>query len=253
MLYLDYLAHHNALSHISIGEKLLLAGGGLLLALLINNPVTLVAIIVTMHLVMLYARIPIGYIRRLWIVPLAFLAVGAASIALSFSKEAFSALLIINFGGVYIGITAEGLSGAERILLRSAAAISCLLMLASTTPVAHIVGFLARFPGLRIVGEVALLTYRFLFVFLAAAGQIYTAQQSRLGYINNRKTINSLALMAANVGRKTFLSSRDLNIALQARNFSGNLSYTTYQFSAKPWRLAAISAVLFAITLTAAL
>lgn len=250
MLYLDYLAYNNALKTVSIGEKLLLGGGGLLLALSIPRPATLLAVIFMMHGVMLYARVPPAYLLRLWLAPLAFLLTGAASIVISLSTVPFAALAVIQVGSWYVGVTAEGIAMAQVVLLRSTAAVSCLLMIATTTPVAYVTAYLSRFPVIGSVAEIAALTYRFIFVFLAAAGQIYTAQQSRLGYADTRRSLHSLALLTANVGRKTFLGARDLTIALSARNYQNRLSYHCPPQTVKPLRLALISAVLAALALT---
>ncbi len=245
MLSLDYFAHTNALSRVSSGEKLLLGGGSLVLALALPRPAVLIAVFAAMHLVLLLARIPLGYILRLWLTPAAFLAAGLAGVAVSLAAAPFPALAAASVGPLHIGLTAAGLAAAGDLLLRSLAAVSCLLMLAATTPAAHLAACLARIPGLRPVSEIALLTYRFIFVFLAAAGQIYTAQQSRLGYAGPRRSLRSLALLAANVGRKTLLAVRDLDIALAARNYRGSLAHRS---PSRPVSLARLAAIIFFLT-----
>lgn len=251
MLYLDYLAYNNAFKNISIGEKLLFAGGGLILALALPRPPLLLAIAVVMHIALLAARIPPAYLLRLWLAPALFLAVALAGVAISASAAPFTALAALKAGPFYLGVTAAGIETAGNILLRSLAAVSCLFFLATTTPAAHLAGYMARFSLLRPVGEIALLTYRFIFVFLAAAAQIYTAQQSRLGYADSRRSLRSLGLLAASIGRKAFLTARDLNIALTARGYQSRLSYHHQGRPANPARLAAIALILAAIAATA--
>lgn len=252
MLYLDYLAYNNALKNVSVAEKLLLSGGGLVLALALPRPAVQIALAAVMHAVMLAARIPPRYILRLWLGPLAFLAVGLAAVAVSVGGDApLFALAGVRAGPLYLAVTAGGLETARDILLRSIAAVSCLLMLAATTPVAGIIAYSFRVPGLRPVGEIALLTYRFIFVFLAAAGQIYTAQQSRLGYADNRRSLRSLAVLAANVGRKAFVTARDLSLSMAARNYQGRLAGCQADKPVKPLRLAAIVAALAAVAAAA--
>lgn len=253
MLYLDYLAYNNAFKNISIGEKLLFGGGGLVLALALPRPALLLAVAVAMHLAMLAARIPPAYLLRLWLAPAAFLAVSLAGVAVSFAVGPFPALAAVQAGPFYLGVTAAGLAAAGDILLRCLAAVSCLFLLATTTPAAHLAGYLGRFPPLRPVSEIALLTYRFIFVFLAAAAQIYTAQQSRLGYADYRRSLRSLGFLAANVGRKAFITARDLNIALTARNYQGRLNHYQPARPASPVRLGAILLILAALAATALL
>lgn len=251
MLYLDYLAYTNALSRVSILEKVLLGTGGLILVLFLSKPAVLLTVIVIMHAVMLYARAPLAYLIRLWLAPLAFLFLSVVTVMVSVMHEPFPAVYQFQAGPLYLGITADGMETAAALLLRSTAAVSCMFMLAVTTPVSHLVGYVSRVPGLRDVAEIALLTYRFIFVFLAAAGQIYTAQQSRLGYANGKTSLHSLSLLAANLGRKAALSARELYIALQARNYNNRLVYQLPQQKVNPLRLLLILLLLAGTALTA--
>jgi cobalt/nickel transport system permease protein len=251
VLYLDYLAHNNALRHVSVAEKLLLGGGGLLLALVLTQPQSLLTDAAVMHVLMLYAGVPPAYLWRLWRAPLAFLLVGLVSVAVSVSVAPFDGPAVVAIGAYYCGVTAVGLAAAQALLLRSVTALSCLLFLATTTPVAHLAGYFARWPGLGTLSDIALLTYRFIFVFLATAAQIYTAQQSRLGYSGGRRSLLSLGLLAANVGRKTCLSARDLYLALSARDYRDRLAVAYQSPPVRPLRLVAVAATLAAIALTA--
>lgn len=223
MLYLDYLSYNNSLRHISVTEKLLFCGTGLMAAVTFSQPATLAAIFLLTHSIMLAAQIPAGYIARLWVGPAAFLAIGLVTVIINISSNAFPAYYLVQLGPFYLGVTQSGLQAAQLLAMRSAAAVSCLFLLATTTPVMHIVALGARVKPLRLIMEITLLTYRFIFVILATAGRIYTAQQSRLGYTDGRKTLASLASLASNLGRTAFLTARDLNIALLSRNYTDRL------------------------------
>lgn len=253
MLYLDYLAYNNALKHISIIEKLLMGWGCLILSLVFPRPFTLLSIVLIMHLIMLYARISPRYLLRLWAAPLAFLIVGLATVAVSAGTMLFPALFSVKVGAFYLGITSEGMATAKVLFLRSAAAVSCLFMVATTTPIAHITAFAARIKALNTVMEISLLTYRFIFVFLETAAKIYTAQQSRLGYSTTRRSLRSLGMLAANLGSKSFITARELYTALLARNYCDRLVFRYPRQDISIIRLIAIGAVLLGIALTAAL
>lgn len=253
MLYLDYLAYHNRLKNVSIGEKLLLGGGGLLLSLAMPRPITLLTIAALMHLVMLAARIPLRYLLRLWLAPLIFLLTGLVTVLVSIGTQPFAALCSIRLGEFYLGVTSQGLTTAQTLLLRSLASVSCLFMIATTTPVAHIAAYAARYKAFNTVMEIMLLTYRFIFVFLETAGKIYTAQQSRLGYCGLRRSLHSLAMLAANLGRKSFLTARELYTSLQARNYTDRLVFRCPRQKIRPVRLLLILAALIGTALTACL
>jgi cobalt/nickel transport system permease protein len=225
MLYLDYLSYHNRFSHVSILEKLALGLGGLLLAVSSGSPVVNLAVFVFMSAFLWRAGMSIGYWFRLWGTLLPFLLTAVATILFSFSLEAFPAIWILQFGPVFVGITPIGQQAMEAALLRSVASAACLLMLAGTTPISYLVAWASQVVFLRPVLEVALLAYRFIFVILHTAAQIYTAQQSRLGYSSLSRSLRSIGILAANLGRKSFITARDLFIGLSSRNYAERLVF----------------------------
>lgn len=242
MLYLDYLAYHNRFYQVSILEKLSLGLGGTLLATTTGNPAACLTIFLVMSAILLRAGMPLRYWLRLWLTLLPFLFMAVATILFSVSLAPFTALWQLRLGPLFIGVTGAGLADAQAALLRSAAATACLLMLAGTTPVSYFVAWAARIECLRPVLEVALLAYRFIFVVLHTAAQIYTAQQSRLGYSNFMRSLRSITSLAANLGRKSFMTARDLYVALLSRNYSDRLVFRYPAQQTVPWRMSLILA-----------
>ena len=244
MLYLDYLSYHNRFVHISILEKLAVGLGGLLLAVSSGTPVMNLAVFLFMSAILWRAGMNFGYWLRLWGTLLPFLLTAVLTILFSFSWQPFDALWQMRLGPVHVGITAAGRSAMESALLRSVAAASCLLMLAGTTPVSYLAAWASQLRVLRPVLEVALLAYRFIFVILHTAGQIYTAQQSWLGYSTLSRSLRSIGILAANLGRKSFLTARDLFIGLSSRNYTDRLVFRYPPQQVAPLRLSVIFAVI---------
>ena len=60
--------------------------------------------------------------------------------------------------------------------------------------------------------------------------------------------VSLLALLAANVGRKTLLTARGLGIALAARNYQGRLTHSCPPQTVSPARLCSICALLAGLT-----
>lgn len=240
MLYLDFLAYHNRFSHVSIPEKLAVGLGGLLLAVSSGTLAVNVAVFLFMSAALLWAGMPLRYWMRLWGTLLPFLLTAIATIVFSFSLEPFPAIGSVQIGRVYVGMTEAGLLAAQAALFRSAAATSCLLMLAGTTPVSYMTAWFSQMAFLRPVLEVALLAYRFIFVVLHTAAQIYTAQQSRLGYSNLSRSLRSITVLAANLGRKSFITARDLFIGLLSRNYTDRLVFRCPSQKVAPLRLTMI-------------
>lgn len=240
MLYLDYLAYHNCFSRISIPEKLAVGLGGLLLAVASGRSEANIAVFLFMSAVLLLAGMPLRYWLRLWGTLVPFLLTAIATILFSFSLEPFEALGTLRMGPVIVGITESGWIEAQTAFLRSAAATSCLLMLAGTTPVSYMAAWFSQLAFLRPILEVALLAYRFIFVVLHTAAQIYTAQQSRLGYSNLSRSLRSIGILAANLGRKSFITARDLFIGLSSRNYSDRLVFRCPSQKVAPLRMTVI-------------
>jgi cobalt/nickel transport system permease protein len=245
MLYLDYLSYHNRFAQYSILEKLAVGLGGLLLAVSSGSSSVNFAVFLFMSAVLWRAGMPFPYWLRLWATLLPFLVTAVATILFSVSLEPFPALWSLRVGVVFVGVTEAGMLAVEVTLLRSLAASASLLMLAGTTPVSYLAAWASQVVFLRPVLEVALLAYRFIFVTLHAAGQIYTAQQSRLGYSNLPRSLRSISILAANLGRKSFITARDLLIGLSSRNYTDRLV-----FRYPPQRVAPIRITLIMIVFT---
>ena len=237
MLFLDYLAYHNRFAAISLIEKMSFGLGGLFFAVVSSNELLHVGLLTMMSILLIWAGMPITYWLRLWGTLLPFLSISLITILFSFSTGSFPALFMLKIGPCNIGITTENLLMAQEALLRSAASVSCLLFLAGTTPLAHVAAWGSRFTPIRPVLEVALLAYRFIFVVMHTASQIYTAQQSRLGYSHIRQSIRSIGILAANVGRKSFITARDLFIGLTSRNYDDRLVFRYPRQNIHPVRL----------------
>jgi len=240
MLYLDYLSYHNRFSHISILEKLAVGLGGLLLSVSSGSQAVNLALFLFMSGILWRAGMPPGYWLRLWGTLLPFLLTAVATILFSFALEPFPAMWSLWLGPVYVGITTTGLQAMKAALFRSAAASACLLMLAGTTPVSYLVAWASQIAFMRPVLEVALLAYRFIFVILYTAAQIYTAQQSRLGYSSLSRSLRSIGILAANLGRKSFITARDLFIGLSSRNYTERLMFRYPRQRVAPARLTVI-------------
>ena len=249
MLDLDYWAQNNRLKTVSIPEKAFLFLGGLIFALSLQKPLALLALAVLMHGIMIFqAGIPIRFLMKLWMAPAAFIGISLITVAISFSSDPSLFLFSIPLGPWRMGVTAAGLILAKTLLLRSIASLSCLFGLATTTPAAYGAAWAARSTFLRPITEIALLTYRFIFVVLESAGQIHKAQDARLSYCGFRRSLWSLSLLAASIGRKSFWSVRDIYLALISRNYQERLVYRYPDYPVSWQRISIISAVWMSLT-----
>ena len=204
MLTLDAVAQINRWRTRSVTEKSALALGMLGLALGLPPLPTAPLIIALMAAAaILGAGVPV----RLWAAacagPLGFLAMGL--LPLAFDDPALAA----------------------GMAMRSFAAVTCLVFLGLTTPAPDIVRALRKI-GLPVeIADIALLTYRLLFLFSDTAMSMHRAQAARLGTVGLRRRLRSLGLLLANLLPRAFARAARMDMGLQARGWRGEMPVLT--------------------------
>lgn len=205
----DSVSHTNRWRHKPLAEKAALTFGMLLLALLlppIPNGLVVAAIMAAAALV--GARVP----ARVWLgfvaAPAGFLTVGAA-------------MLLVQVDGSGVRLAPEGMWQAAGLVVRSFAAVTCLVFLALTTPVSEIMAGARRIGVPADVAEIALLMYRFVFTLTDTARTMDAAQAARLGHVGFRRRLKSLGSLIANLLPRSFEKARRLEIGLAARGSNG--------------------------------
>ena len=99
-----------------------------------------------------------------------------------------------------------------------------LFFIALTTPMAEILEILQRLRVPAVFVDLTMLTYRFIFILIEEAGQIYRAQVMRLGYGRFRESIQSFGMLAGALFLRTWESGEALILAMDARCYDGRLT-----------------------------
>ncbi|MGE5518082.1 MAG: cobalt ECF transporter T component CbiQ [Bacteroidota bacterium] len=210
MMSSDRLAHTSRWRRRSLVEKSLLSLGLLALALALPPWPGGALVLAAALAAALAAGTPPAALARLMAGPLAFILTGAAT-------------MLIQIGDGGLGLSADGAHQATLLVLRALAAVAALLLLTVTTPAADLVQGLRRLGLPAEVAEVALTTYRLLFVLLDTAAAIHASQDSRLGTIGWRRRIRSTGLLAAALLPRALDRAHRLELGLAARGFDGSL------------------------------
>lgn len=241
MLAIDRWAWTNRWHGLHPGEKGLLAGGMLLLALTLPAPTTGPLIIAVMGLATVVgAGIPAATWLRVMALPGAFLITSVPLLALSLD---FSS-------GFRIGFSPLGWETALRVVLRSLAAVSCLTFLTLTTPAIELLPLLRRLGAPQSVVEIMLLIYRLVFVFLERADSARRAQLARQGYSSFRHSLRSLGLLVSNLFQRSLERAQRMEIGLAARGFEGELRVLTPERVLSPFRLVIIICLLLGVAVS---
>lgn len=225
-MLIDRYAYTNRLRFVHPGEKAALAAMAVVFCLVSSRILVSGLVIFLMGgLVVFGARVPLRFYLKLMTVPTAFLFVGLLTVALSFSPSPgdFQLSILLPHGAGAVGFTEKGIRASLELLGRSLGSVSGLYFLSLTTPATELFTFLRRLGVPALFVELASLVYRFLFVLLRDAEQIYQAQSIRWGYASLRNSFFSLGQLVASLFKRSYFHSQMLYLALLTRNYNGEL------------------------------
>jgi cobalt/nickel transport system permease protein len=146
---------------------------------------------------------------------------------------------------------AEGIILSINTFCRVEGALSCLFFLVLTTNITDLGLILRRAHVPKVLVELAMLIYRYIFVFLEVTEQMTIAQKLRLGAGGWMKKIRGLALLAGNLFIRTLEQGERTFIAMSARGYDGEIR--VLEDIPKPRKTMLAAILLFEICLVAAI
>ncbi|MCW4047595.1 MAG: cobalt ECF transporter T component CbiQ [Candidatus Bathyarchaeota archaeon] len=246
---IDRYAYINPLAKTSPVTKMLFALSALIIS--VSSPSPVVPIIVfaaTTILLLRLAKIPVHFYLDMLAYPTVMLALSCLIIALFFGTG--EPLTQIAFPWFMWTIFKSGIALSVATFLRVEGALSCLFFLVLTTSITDIFITLRRARVPKVLVEMALLIYRYIFVFIEVAEKMNTAQKLRLGHSGWMRRIRSLALLSGNLFIRTLEQGERTLTAMNARGYDGNIRVLEDQPPAKKTALAGI--IIFDIMLVLA-
>ncbi len=243
---IDSYAYTNALAKTSPTTKILFAASMLILSVLSPSPVVPITVfIISLVLIILVAEIPGRFYFDLFIYPLIFAAVSCVFIALFFGNG--TPLLQIAFPWFKWTIYSNGLTIAFTTFFRVVGAVSAMFFLVLTTSMTDLFISLRKIHIPKVLIEISLLIYRYIFVFMEVASKMNIAQQLRLGQSGWLRRIRSTSLLAANLFIRTLEQGERTFTAMSARGYDGNIRVLEDQ--PKPSKAVLLGIVVFDISL----
>jgi cobalt/nickel transport system permease protein len=131
---------------------------------------------------------------------------------------------IVDFGFLGLGISSQGANQGILILFRVLGGVSALAVLILTTPMNRIFTLFHDLHIPQIVTDLAILMYRYIFLFLDVTATMYNSQKTRLGYHNYMSWMNCLASLAGMVFIRTWEQGEVSYNALASRGYNGRLN-----------------------------
>ena len=217
---LDGYAHSNGLRDANVFFKVLFALLTLIVCLVSTS--SIIPLIITFMifiLVMFLAKIPFKFYLRFLSIPFIFGFITFVYMAIFFGVGTH----IFELGIFNLAVTADSFNLGFLVFARIMGCFSCLGFLALTTPMTELFSVIESFKIPKVVLEIAMLMYRFIFIFLGEAENMYHAQETRLGYSGLKKTFKSLGMLASNLFIRTWFKGEKVYIAMESRCYDGSI------------------------------
>ena len=161
--------------------KLVLWGGAVVLAVMSPLPyVPLFVAVVMAAAAFVLAKVSLHLYASLLMIPVVFAGTGALVILLITGGGDVLAD-VATIGPLHLAVTTESLALAVLVLCRTFAGMCCLYFLALTTPMTSLFAVLQRLRVPQELVDLAMLIYRYIFVFIGGANSIHHAPVMRCG------------------------------------------------------------------------
>ena len=228
-LQIDTLAYTNRLRQLPPEHKLLFAIVLLLLTYCSRAPIQLAIAVWLSVWTIVYAKIPASIYFRLLLIPIGFWLTSLPAFILSGVGVEHLASVQADvwqgstWGNYYLYLSLHGIHQAGELAARAIASTTCIYFIMLTVPFTELLDILRRVGCPALLTELLLLMYRFIFVLLRTASEIWIAQQARGGYRTWRLWMKSLGLLVGQLLRRTLENYRQVSQALDSRGFTGDI------------------------------
>jgi cobalt/nickel transport system permease protein len=235
---LDALAYGNQLRTLPPWQKLYFALAILLITMIAHTPVHLAIFLWMGWWTVVYAQIPWRFYVGMLLGVMTFLLTSLPAVILNFTHASLplDSLWNLPLGSGHIYMGASGLQQAIGIFSRSLASTTALFFVILTVPFAELAIVLDQLRLPRILTELLLLCYRFIFLLAEVAQSISIAQQSRGGYRTRRLAMSSVSLLIRQLIQRTAVRYQQIALGIKARGFNQEFRFwqsAPYEYS---WR-----------------
>lgn len=221
MLSIDKYAYENRIVNWSPRLKALLWLGGIILAFQPLQWLKAVVLVLVAVLTIYVTRVSVKRYLRWFYAIIPFVLLSIIGIVVTVSAQKASLIWPIKLGSVYLGLAKVMMPQAGRVALQCMTAIVCTYWFALTTPFTQILQVLKAIHMPRVMIEVTMLMYRFIFIFVDAFEQIHQAQRLRFGYDSFGLMIHSSGVLAKMLFEQVIVNYEMMTKALDAKLYDG--------------------------------
>jgi cobalt/nickel transport system permease protein len=168
-----------------------------------------------------FGKIPVSFYLKILGAPAGFVLVSAVIIAFFFGEGA--KLFSFDVFSFTLGVSRAGLNMAFLVLARTLGGMSCLFFLSLTTPMIELFSVLkaTKLPDSFL--EIAMMMYRYIFVFLDVAVGVKYAQSVRLGYKDFKTSFRSMVMLGTNLFIRSWEQGEKIFVSMNSRCYDGKL------------------------------
>lgn len=222
MLEIDNCAYLNNIKDVNPLTKLGITFIGVIASMLTQNANIHILIMLFMTALILFiARVDVKLYIRCLKIPIIFLIIGIGLNLINISFENKDYIFNVNILGLYIGTTEFAVKSSINILLRAMSCIISIYFLILTTPFNQLIIVLKKLHIPHTLIELMILIYRFIFIFIEEAEEIYKSQQLKFGYTNLRTSYNSMSLLIKTLFFRMMRRYEDMSISLDIKLYDG--------------------------------
>jgi cobalt/nickel transport system permease protein len=225
-LFAEEIARQGGLLQ-SLDPRAKLVGAlALLIAISVSQNLRVIVALYALTLPVAYAsRVPMGfYLKRVWVFMPFFTGVVALPALFNVFTPGAPLVTLIDLASprVYLAITQPGVVTAAFLLLRVGASVSIAVLLILTTRWTMLLKALRVLRVPQVFVLILGMTYRYIYVLLHAANNIFLARRSRVvGRVSSAENRRWLAASMGVLFAKAYALSDDVYLAMQSRGFRG--------------------------------
>ncbi|MDF3001866.1 MAG: cbiQ [Bacillota bacterium] len=223
MFIIDKLAYSSKLRYKNPAVKAAFAVGSLLICVGARSfVISLIILMIMGGLTVLSGRISVLRYFGLLMIPFSFLALSTLAIVFNLSEQPLN-LFNIPIGTVYLAVSQNSLREGVLLVVVALASVSCLYFLTLSTTMIDLLTLLQRLRCPKLMVELMMLIYRYIFVLLDMASAISTSQKCRLGNKDFMTELRSVGQLLAVLLIRSLKKSSLLYDAMESRCYDGEI------------------------------
>jgi len=192
----------------------------LIVSLISTSPIIPLTILTLVSFIIIFkAKIPVKFYLKFLTIPLTFASITFVFMALFFGTGQH----IYNLGFLNLSVTTDGFNRGFLVFSRILGGFACMAFIGLTTPMTEIFKVLEDFKFPKVMLEISMLMYRYIFVSLDEAVTMYHSQETRLGYSSLKKSYKSMGILIANIFIKTWITGEKSFVSMQSRGYDGSI------------------------------